>query len=144
MLVEIAAANAAFQVIKGALSNGKELYDVADQATKFFDNKSAIAKKANKSGGKTGLQYFMQLEKMKEQEVWLKEYMIYAGRADMYSDWLKFQVECRQNRERAERIRVIKRANNIALFWTALLWGTGVLVILPLGLYVGFKIFGVL
>jgi|TARA_R110002094_G_scaffold142367_1_gene132799 hypothetical protein len=144
MLVEIAAANAAFQVIKGALSNGKELYDVADQATKFFDNKSAIAKKANKSGGKTGLQYFMQLEKMKEQEVWLKEYMIYAGRADMYSDWLKFQVECRQNRERVERIRVIKRANNIALFWTALLWGTGVLVILPLGLYVGFKIFGVL
>ena len=144
MLAEIAAANAAFQVIKKALSNGKELYDVADQATKFFDNKSAIAKKANKSGGKTGLQYFMQLEKMKEQEVWLKEYMIYAGRADMYSDWLKFQVECRQNRERVERIRVIKRANNIALFWTALLWGTGVLVILPLGLYVGFKIFGVL
>ena len=144
MLVEIAAANAAFQVIKGALSNGKELYDVADQATKFFDNKSAIAKKANKSGGKTGLQYFMQLEKMKEQEVWLKEYMIYAGRADMYSDWLKFQVECRQNRERAERIRVIKRAKNIALFWTALLWGTGGLVILPMGLYIGFKVFGVI
>jgi|TARA_B110000908_G_scaffold83249_1_gene99686 hypothetical protein len=144
MLAEIAAANAAFQVIKGALSNGKELYDVADQATKFFDNKSAIAKKANKSGGKTELQCFMQLEKIKEQEVWLKEYMIYAGRADMYSDWLKFQVECRQNRERAERIRVIKRAKNIALFWTALLWGTGGLVILPMGLYIGFKVFGVI
>ena len=109
MLAEIAAANAAFQVIKGALSNGKELYDVADQATKFFDNKSAIAKKANKSGGKTELQCFMQLEKIKEQETWLKEYMIYAGRADMHSDWLKFQVECRQNRERAERIRIRKR-----------------------------------
>ena len=144
MLAEIAAANAAFQVIKKALSNGKELYDVADQATKFFDNKSAIAKKANKSGGKTELQCFMQLEKIKEQEVWLKEYMIYAGRADMYSDWLKFQVECRQNRERAERIRVIKRAKNITLFWTALLWGAGVLVILPMGLYIGFKIFGVI
>ena len=144
MLAEIAAANAAFQVIKKALSNGKELYDVADQATKFFDNKSAIAKKANKSGGKTELQCFMQLEKIKEQEVWLKEYMIYAGRADMYSDWLKFQVECRQNRERAERIKVIKRAKNIALFWTALLWGAGVLVILPMGLYIGFKIFGVI
>ena len=144
MLAEIAAANAAFQVIKGALSNGKELYDVADQATKFFDNKSAIAKKANKSGGKTELQCFMQLEKIKEQEVWLKEYMIYAGRADMYSDWLKFQVECRQNRERAERIRVIKRAKNIALFWTALLWGTGGLVILPMGLYIGVKVFGVI
>ena len=144
MLAEIAAANAAFQVIKGALSNGKELYDVADQATKFFDNKSAIAKKANKGGGKTELQCFMQLEKIKEQETWLKEYMIYAGRADMHSDWLKFQVECRQNRERAERIRIIKRAKNITLFWTALLWGAGVLVILPMGLYIGFKIFGVI
>jgi hypothetical protein len=144
MLAEIAAANAAFQVIKKALSNGKELYDVADQATKFFDNKSAIAKKANKSGGKTELQCFMQLEKIKEQETWLKEYMIYAGRADMYSDWLKFQVECRQNRERAERIKVIKRAKNIALFWTALLWGTGGLIILPMGLYIGFKVFGVI
>ena len=144
MLAEIAAANAAFQVIKKALSNGKELYDVADQATKFFDNKSAIAKKANKSGGKTELQCFMQLEKIKEQEAWLKEYMIYAGRADMYSDWLKFQVECRQNRERAERIRVIKRAKNITLFWTALLWGAGGLVILPMGLYIGFKVFGVI
>ena len=144
MLAEIAAANAAFQVIKSALSNGKELYDVADQATKFFDSKSAIAKKANKSGGKTELQCFMQLEKIKEQEVWLKEFMIYAGRADMHSDWLKFQVECRQNRERAERIRVIKRSKNIALFWTALLWGTGGLVILPIGLYIGFKVFGVI
>lgn len=144
MLAEIAAANAAFQVIKKALSNGKELYDVADQTTKFFDNKAAIAKKANKSGGKTELQCFMQLEKIKEQETWLKEYMIYAGRADMHSDWLKFQVECRQNRERAERIQARRRAENIALFWTALLWGAGVLVILPMGLYIGFKIFGVI
>jgi hypothetical protein len=62
----------------------------------------------------------------------------------MHSDWLKFQVECRQNRERAERIKVIKRAKNIALFWTALLWGTGGLIILPMGLYIGFKVFGVI
>jgi hypothetical protein len=30
------------------------------------------------------------------------------------------------------------------LFWTALLWGTGGLVILPMGLYIGFKVFGVI
>tara|TARA_R110000824_G_scaffold97146_1_gene232061 strand:+ start:603 stop:1037 length:435 start_codon:yes stop_codon:yes gene_type:complete len=144
MLAEIAAANAAFQVIKGALSNGKELYDVADQATKFFDNKSAIAKKANKSGGKTELQCFMQLEKIKEQETWLKEYMIYAGRADMHSDWLKFQSDCKRKRENDERTRIRNRAASFAMFWSALLWGTGVLVVLPLGLYIGFKIFGVI
>jgi molecular chaperone GrpE (heat shock protein) len=144
MIAEIAAANAAFQVIKGALTNGKELYDVAEQATKYFDNKSAIAKKANRTGGSTELQCFMQLEKIKEQEEWLKEHMIYAGRADMYGDWLKFQADCKQKRERAERIRKQKRAANLAVLWSALLWGTGGLVLLPFVLYVAFKLFGVI
>jgi hypothetical protein len=144
MLAEIAAANAAFQVIKGALSNGKELYDVADQATKFFDNKSAIAKKANKSGSGDELQCFMQLEKIKEQEVWLKEYMIYAGRADMHNDWLKFQSDCKRKRENDERTRIRHRAANIALFWSALLWGTGVLVVVPLGMYIAFQFFDII
>mgnify|MGYP000058572971 FL=1 len=144
MIAEIAAANAAFQVIKGALTNGKELYDVAEQATKYFDNKSAIAKKANRTGGSTELQCFMQLEKIKEQEEWLKEHMIYAGRADMYGDWLKFQSDCKQKRERAERLRNQRRAANLALLWSAFLWGTGGLVVLPLVLYVAFKLFGVI
>jgi|TARA_R110002126_G_scaffold114111_3_gene252732 hypothetical protein len=144
MLAEIAAANAAFQVIKGALSNGRELYDVADQATKYFDSKSAIAKKANKAGGKSELECFMQLEKLREQEEWLKDFMIYAGRADMHKDWLQYQSDCKRNRENAERIRKRKKAEMWALLISALLWGTGILVILPLALYIGFKIFGVI
>ena len=144
MIAEIAAANAAFQVIKGALTNGRELYDVAEQATKYFDNKSAIAKKANRTGGSTELQCFMQLEKIKEQEEWLKDHMIYAGRADMYGDWLKFQSDCKQKRERAERIRKQKRAANLAVLSSALLWGIGGLVLLPLALYVAFELFGVI
>tara|TARA_R100001377_G_scaffold42096_1_gene23747 strand:+ start:533 stop:967 length:435 start_codon:yes stop_codon:yes gene_type:complete len=144
MLAEIAAANAAFQVIKGALSNGKELYDVSAKATEYFDNKSVIVKKAKKGGGKEELQCFMELEKIKEQEEWLKEYMIYAGRADMYKDWLQFQSECKRARDKAERVRKHKRATNIALFWAVLLWGTGGLVILPLGLYLALKLFGVI
>lgn len=144
MIAEIAAANAAFQVIKGALTNGRELYDVAEQATKYFDNKSAIAKKANRTGGSTELQCFMQLEKIKEQEEWLKDHMIYAGRPDMYGDWLKFQSDCKKKRERDERIRSQKRAANLAVLWSALLWGTGGLVLLPLVLYVAFELFGVI
>ena len=46
MIAELAACSAAFQVIKGALANGKELYDVADQAATFFNGKSVIAKKS--------------------------------------------------------------------------------------------------
>ena len=77
-------------------------------------------------------------------EEWLREYMIYAGRADMYSDWLQYQSDCKRNRENAERIRLRNKAERWALFLTALLWGTGILVILPLALYIGFKIFGVI
>jgi len=37
--------------------------------------------------------------------------MIYAGRPDMYSDFLKFQAECKQERERENRIALLKRQN---------------------------------
>ena len=82
------------------------------------------------------------IEKIKEQEEWLKEYMIYAGRADMYKDWLQFQSECKRARDKEERVRKHKRAANIALFWSVLLWGTGGLVILPLALYTALSLFG--
>jgi len=95
MLAELAACNAAFSVIKTAITNGKELYDCGDSAKNYFANKSTIAKRVA-SKGKSDLDAFMALEKLKEQEVWLKEHMIYAGRPDMYADWLKFQSECKQ------------------------------------------------
>jgi len=115
MLAELAACNAAFSVIKTAISNGKELYDCGDSAKKYFANKSTIAKRVA-SKGKSDLDAFMALEKLKEQEVWLKEHMIYAGRPDMYSDWLKFQSECKREREQQARIATLKRNNAIKLF----------------------------
>ena len=114
MLVEIAAANAAFQVIKTAISNGKDLYDCSEAATKYFNNKSVIAKRVA-SKGKSDLDAFMALEKIKEQEVWLKDYMVYAGRPDMYTDWLNYQAECRRNREKEERLAAAKRRENLKL-----------------------------
>ncbi len=114
MLVEIAAANAAFGVLKTALSNGRDLYECGNVAKKYFDNKSVIAKRVA-SKGKSDLDAFMALEKIKEQEEWLREHMIYAGRPDMYSDFLKFQAECKQERERNARIAVLKRHNNVKM-----------------------------
>ena len=114
MLAELAACNAAFSVIKTAITNGRELYDCGDAAKNYFANKSTIAKRVA-SKGKSDLDAFMALEKLKEQEVWLKEHMIYAGRPDMYSDWLKFQSECKQEREREARIAVLKRHNMLKM-----------------------------
>jgi len=110
MLLEIAAANAAFDILKTALSNGRDLYECGNVAKKYFDNKSVIAKRVA-SKGKSDLDAFMALEKIKEQEEWLREHMIYAGRPDMYSDFLKFQAECKKERERENRIALLKRQN---------------------------------
>jgi len=117
MLAELAACNAAFSVIKTAITNGRELYDCGDAAKNYFANKSTIAKRVA-SKGKSDLDAFMALEKLKEQEVWLKEHMIYAGRPDMYADWLKFQSECKKEREQQARIATLKRSNAIKLFKT--------------------------
>jgi len=90
------------------------LYDCSEAATKYFNKKSAIAKRVA-SKGKSDLDAFMALEKIKEQEVWLKDYMVYAGRPDMYTDWLNYQAECRRNREKEERLAAAKRRENLKL-----------------------------
>ena len=130
MIAELAVCNAAFAVIKEAISNGRELYDCANAATSYFDNKSAIAKKVA-ANGKSDMQAFMALEKLKEQEEWLREYMIYAGRADMYTDWLNFQSECKKSMAEAERQVAIKKRKQIDMF-LQVLSVIGVLVFLGL------------
>jgi len=103
MLVELAAANAAFNVIKQALSNGKELSALGSKVFDYFDNKAKIQEKATKKGGGSDLEEFMALEQLKQQEEELRERMVYAGRPGMWADWQKFQAAAaRQRREEKE------------------------------------------
>jgi hypothetical protein len=105
MLAEIAAANAAFAVIKGALANGKELHQLGSRVFDYFDNKAKIQEEATKKGGGSDLEEFMALENLKQQEEELRERMIYAGRPGMWADWMKFQAAAaRRRRETAEAI----------------------------------------
>ena len=134
MLVEIAAANAAFGVLKTALSNGRDLYECGNVAKKYFDNKSVIAKRVA-SKGKSDLDAFMALEKIKEQEEWLREHMIYAGRPDMYADFLKFQSECKQERERENRIALRKKQNIIQMAKNFIIVVGIAIAIIPLVIY---------
>lgn len=112
MIVEIAAANAAFAVIKKALANGKELHDLGSKVFDYFDNKSKIQEKATAKGGGNDLAEFMALEKLKAQEEELRERMIYAGRPGMWNDWLKFQAivaKKRREAKEAEARRILRR-----------------------------------
>lgn len=122
MLAEIAVANAAFSVIKQALTNGKELFDVADSATSYFDSKSVIAKKAKQGGNRNELQAFMELQKLKKQEEWLREHMIYAGDPGMWNAWLQFQSDAKKLREKEAALARYEKQQNKKFI---LMWAKG-------------------
>lgn len=111
MLAELALANAAFSVIKEAVSNSGDIMNAGQALFQYFDNKAVIQKKASSKGGsdRGDLEEFMALEQLKKQEEELREMMIYQGRAGLWTDWLKFQLEAKKKREEAERQRVLKR-----------------------------------
>ena len=108
MLAELAAANAAFGVIKSFISNGKDLASCGKQISDFVFAKEQIEKKAKKQKAKgvrtNDLEEFMALEKIKQQEEELKQIMIYAGRPGLWQDWQRFQAEARKSRRYAEKM----------------------------------------
>ena len=123
MLAELAIANAAFAVIKETVANGGDIMAAGKHLFSFFDNKAAIAKKANASGSDS--EAFFALEAIKRNEQELQEMMIYYGRAGLWDDWLQFQAEAKRKREAdaKEQARAIfKRRQEI---WG---WINGVLI----------------
>ena len=68
MLAELAAANAAFAVIKQAVTNGKEIAAAGSAIAEFVGAKEKLQAKAAKKGGGSDLEEFMALETIREQE----------------------------------------------------------------------------
>ena len=138
MLAEIAAANAAFAVIKGALANGKELHQLGSRVFDYFDNKAKIQEEATKKGGGSDLAEFMALEQLKQQEEELRERMVYAGRPGMWGDWQKFQAAAaRKRREEAEAAKRerIRRAERLAQLTEYIALGMASVVLAALIIY---------
>lgn len=114
MIAEIAAANAAFAVIKAALANGKELHQLGSRVFDYFDNKAKIQEKATQKGGGSDLEEFMALEQLKQQEEELRERMVYAGRPGMWNDWVKFQAAAARKRREAQEAAKREQARRAA------------------------------
>ena len=148
MLEYVAAANAAFGIIKKAIENDKELHTCAKQIATFThatDNlRAAKDKKKNsiftKFTGKEDhdLEEFMALEELREKEEELKRMMIYLGRPGLHSDWVRFQVEARKRRQQAEK----DRAQKIAKLQEDLL--TYFLIFLGIGVGVAVLVLGIM
>jgi len=136
MLAEIAAANAAFAVIKTAINNGREIADVAGKVGEYVHATETLRRKADKKKRRTGsadLEEFMHLEKLKQQEEELKQLMIYTGRPGLWHDWIKFQAQARKERllaeqERKKRIEDLIQTILISTLIVLGLFGLAVLV----------------
>ena len=118
MLAELAAANAAFTVIKNAINNGRELSSYANKIGVITNAKEDLQRKVNKKKAvhqTTDFEEFMALERIKEQEDELKQWMIYAGRPGLWGDWVKFQKDARVSRREAEVAAEKKRQETIEL-----------------------------
>ena len=130
MLAELAAANAAFSVIKQFVSNGKELSGCAKHISDFVFSKEALEKKAKKKKAKgvggSDLEEFMALEQIKEKEEELKKMMIYLGRPGLWQDWQAFQAEARKSRRYQEKMAEKRRQELIEYIG----YGIGAIVIL--------------
>ena len=133
MLAELAAANAAFSVIKQFVSNGKELSGCAKHISDFVFSKEEIEKnlkkKKSKGVGGADLEEFMALEQIKEKEEELKKMMIYLGRPGLWQDWQAFQAEARKSRRYAEKMAQKKREELLEIMG----YSIGFIVLLALG-----------
>jgi len=114
MLAELAAANAAFAIIKKAVANTGDLAKAGRAISDFVIAKEELQRKGNKkkkSGVRSSdLEEFIALEKIRQQEQELKQIMIYAGRAGLWHDWQKFQANARKERRVQEELTRRRRA----------------------------------
>lgn len=143
MLAELAAANAAFSVIKEAVANAGDIMAAGQKVYEYFDAKSAIQRKYEekaKGSKSSDLEEFMALEQLKNQEDELKQMMIYHGRAGLWTDWLRFQSQAKRKREEAKKQELAAAARRKEAIVNSALW-TFAAALLGVLLGVGFWLF---
>ena len=117
MLAELAAANAAFAVIKTTIQNGRELASAGKALGTFVSCKEDLMREGNKKRargvGGNDLEEFMALEQIREKEKQLKELMIMSGRPGLWRDYERFCEEAKDGRSKARQAAVKRRKKNI-------------------------------
>ena len=122
MLEMLVVANSAFEIIKKTLENGRELHSAGSAIANFVGAEDQLQQDLNKKKnsiwsnflGKTDndLEEFMALESIRVKQEKLREYMQLYGRANLYTDYIKFCAISRKERKEA-RIKAAKRKQQI-------------------------------
>ena len=113
ILESIAAANAAYSIIKTAIGNGKETAGVIGAVGKFLtaeeDIKQAVQKKKNSpltaiTGGEEGdWEEFQALENIREKRRELESHIRLFGQPGQWDRWISWQNEARKQRQAARK-----------------------------------------
>jgi len=111
MLEMLAAANAAYAVIKKTIENGREISSAGAAIGKFVNAEDQLQQDLHKRKnsmwtaflGKTDndLEEFMALEEIRRKKEILREYMQLYGRPGLYTDWIAYCSESRRKRKEA-------------------------------------------
>lgn len=119
VLETIAAANAAYSVIKTCISNGRETADLMSHVGKFLGAehqlKEAVEKKKKSpltaiTGGEEGdWEEFQALEKIRQQRKELESYIRLYGQAGQWDRWVKWQADARVARKKAALLAAKQR-----------------------------------
>ncbi len=151
ILESVMAANAAYSVIRQALSNGKETAGLIGAVGKFLsaeeDVKEAINKKKSSpitmiTGSSEGdWEEFQHLEKLREKRAELESYCRLYAPPGTWDRWQQWQVEARKQRQAARKAAEKAREERMELLAT--IAGIGMAVIITvfciyyLGVYMG-------
>ena len=113
ILETIAAANAAYSVIRKCLENGREVKDMVGQGGKFLtaeeELQEAVKKKKSNpitaiTGGQEGdWEEFQALERIREQRRELESWCRLYAPAGTWARWQSYQVEARKRRQEAKK-----------------------------------------
>ena len=114
MLAELAIANAAFQVIKQTLSNGKEIADAGSAVTKYFSASQSIQQKASiGTGDVLGAYQAKQAIERQEKEL---EFMLNKQSLQGYYNYCQFRDEFYKKQKAAavkKRVKAKKLQGNL-------------------------------
>jgi len=123
ILESIAAASAAYEVIKTAINQGREGAGLIGAVGKFLsaeeDIKDAVQKKKNSpltaiTGGEEGdWEEFQALEQIREQRKELESYIRLYGKAGQWDRWVQWQAEARRQRAAAKKAAALRREEQI-------------------------------
>ena len=123
ILESIAAATAAYKVIKGAIDSGREAAGLVGEVGKFLsaeeDIKKALQKKKNSpltaiAGGEEGdWEEFQALEDLRDMRRQLESDIRLYGKPGQWDRWIQWQNEARKQRQAARKAAELAHAKRM-------------------------------